>query len=101
MTATDRPEHAAAVTPPSSETTADDAAADLALEEAQRKEAEARMKVVATEYFGRLTDAAQQLTAQANHVYGLSRQYVQAHPAPVVLFTLGLGLAVGLLSARH
>lgn len=60
----------------------------------------AAVEEAAVGLYGQLTDAADQVTQQAQAVLSTARAYVKAHPSPFLGGAFALGLVVGLLTGR-
>ena len=58
------------------------------------------LQVAATEAYEALSEAASQLTKQAQAVYAASQDVVRGHPAAYTLGAFALGVVLGMLSAR-
>jgi ElaB/YqjD/DUF883 family membrane-anchored ribosome-binding protein len=58
------------------------------------------LQQTATDYFGRLTSSAGDLSTQARRVYGSSQSFVRSHPGQTVGGAFLGGLVLGLLMGR-
>ena len=68
---------------------------------AEEQLAEDTLLGLAERYYGRLTETAEMLSAQASDVYDSGRVFVKDNPAGIVIGAFVVGVVIGVLRSRR